>query len=72
MTGEACGDNSHLFTVRLWLEDLGDGEVEYRGQAQHVLSGETRFFRDWATLAAFVAERVTAAQAQAEHEGVTT
>lgn len=41
---------SHLFTVRLWREDLGDGRVEWRGQVQHVLSGETRYFRDWATL----------------------
>ena len=41
---------SHLFTVRLWLEDLGHGRVEWRGQVQHVLSGETRYFRDWATL----------------------
>lgn len=41
---------SHLFTVRLWLEELGDGQTEWRGQVQHVLSGERRYFRDWATL----------------------
>jgi len=41
---------SHLFTVRLWREDLGHGRLEWRGQVQHVLSGETRYFRDWATL----------------------
>lgn len=41
---------SHLFTVRLWLEELGDGQTEWRGQVQHVLSGKTRYFRDWATL----------------------
>ena len=45
---------SHLFTVRLWLEDLGDGRAEWRGQVQHVLSGETRYFRDWSTLIALL------------------
>jgi hypothetical protein len=34
----------------LWREDLGHNRVEWRGQVQHVLSGETRYFRDWATL----------------------
>ena len=42
--------HSHLFTVRLWLEELGDGQTEWRGQVQHVLSSERRYFRDWATL----------------------
>jgi hypothetical protein len=42
--------HSHLFTVRLWLEELGDGQSEWRGQVQHVLSGETRYFREWASL----------------------
>jgi hypothetical protein len=45
---------SHLFTVRLWAEELGDGQTEWRGQVQYVLSGETRYFRDWAALVAFV------------------
>jgi hypothetical protein len=45
---------SHLFTVRLWLEDLGDGRAEWRGQVQHVLSGETHYFREWPTLLALL------------------
>jgi hypothetical protein len=32
------------------LEDLGNGQTEWRGRVQHVLSGETRYFRDWVTL----------------------
>lgn len=31
---------SHLFTVRLWPEDLGDGQIRWHGQVKHVLSGE--------------------------------
>ena len=42
--------NSHLFTVRLWVEELGNGQTEWRGQVQHVMSGEKRYFRDWSTL----------------------
>ncbi len=38
---------SHLFTVRLWREDLGAGETEWRGQVTHVLSGEAHYFRCW-------------------------
>jgi len=45
---------SVLFTVRLWREDLGQGRMEWRGQVQHVLSGESRFFRDWAALIAWL------------------
>lgn len=46
--------HSYLFTVRLWLEDLGDSRAEWRGQVQHVLSGEVRYFRDWPALIALL------------------
>lgn len=44
---------SQLFTVRVWLEELGNGQTEWRGKVQHVASGEVRYFRDWSTLVAF-------------------
>lgn len=46
---------SILFTVRVWRERVGDERTEMRGKVQHVLTGETRYFRDWQTLQAFVA-----------------
>ena len=46
--------HSHLFTVRLWVEELGEGETEWRGQVQHVVSGEKHYFRDWPILLAFL------------------
>ncbi len=46
--------SSHLFMLRMWLEDLGSGETDWRGKVQHVNSGEVRYFRDWATLEAFM------------------
>jgi hypothetical protein len=45
-----------LFSVRVWLEELGEGRSEWRGKVQHVLSGEARYFRDWATLIAALQE----------------
>ena len=45
---------SQLFTVRLWLEECGNDQSEIRAQVQHILSGETRYFRDWAKMAAYM------------------
>jgi hypothetical protein len=41
---------SHLFTVRVWQEDLGQGRLEWRGKVQHVMSGEGFYFREWQDL----------------------
>lgn len=49
---------SHLFTLRLWGEPLGDGRVELRGRVQHVLSGERRHFRDWPTLVRYLEQKL--------------
>jgi hypothetical protein len=45
---------THLFTVRLWLEAWGEGQGELRMQVKHVLSGETRYFRDWGLLSTYL------------------
>ena len=45
--------NSELFTIRLWMEEVGE-EVDYRGQVKHVVSGATRHFRKWDDLEAFL------------------
>ena len=47
-------DRSQLFTVRIWLEELGDGQCEWRGQVRRVTSGETHAFRDWPALIALL------------------
>jgi len=46
--------SSQLFMLRMWLEDLGSGQTDWRGKVQHVNSGEVRYFRDWATLEVFL------------------
>ena len=45
---------SHLFTLRLWREDLGQGQTEWRGEVHEVVSGERRSFRDWSMLLTLV------------------
>lgn len=50
----------HLFMLRIWLEPLGEGHAEIRGEVRHLLSGRRRRVRDWATLAAFMEECINA------------
>jgi hypothetical protein len=45
---------SHLFTVRLWPEELEPGSTEWRGKVTYVLSGEARYFREWSDLLEFI------------------
>jgi hypothetical protein len=45
---------SHLFTVRLWVEVVSDGQNEVRMQVKHVLSGEMHHFREWSAVMAFM------------------
>ncbi len=41
---------SHLFTVRVWEEEIGTDQSEWRGKIQLFTSGEVRYFREWAAL----------------------
>lgn len=47
--------HSYLFTVRIWWEDLGQGQREWRGMVKLVTSGEEHFFRDWGMLGQWLA-----------------
>lgn len=49
--------DSRLFTVRVWAEELSAGSREWRGKAQHVLSGEARYFRRWEDLLDFLSAK---------------
>jgi len=41
---------SHLFTVRIWEEEIGVDQIEWRGKVQLLTSGDVRYFRELATL----------------------
>jgi hypothetical protein len=45
------GAERQLFTLRVWVEEVGDARLEIRGTLKHVLSGETDNFRGWPALA---------------------
>jgi hypothetical protein len=34
----------------MWLEDLGNGQTEWRGKVEYVPSGEIRYFREWVSI----------------------
>ncbi len=42
--------HSHLFTVRVWKEEIGVQQSEWRGKVQLLSTGETRYFRQWTGL----------------------
>jgi hypothetical protein len=37
---------SHLFTIRVWAEQLSEGRAEWRGKIQHIPVGEAQYFRE--------------------------
>jgi hypothetical protein len=38
---------TRLFTLRIWQEETGDGQLERRGKVQALPEGEAYYFRDW-------------------------
>jgi hypothetical protein len=55
---------SLLFAVRIWKEEIADGE-EYRGSVRAITSGAFRGFRDWSDLVTFLTEQMEDERAQA-------
>ena len=51
---------STLFTIRLWHETLGKEPGAMCMQVKHVLSGETRYFREWSQLSTYLEGKVQA------------
>ncbi|GHO60447.1 hypothetical protein [Ktedonobacter robiniae] len=41
---------SHLFTIRVWEEEINAEQTEWRGKVQLFTTGEVRYFRTWAQL----------------------
>jgi len=48
---------TELFTVRIWREEINNKQWEIRGRVRHVSSGECRHFRSWDDLRAFLDTR---------------
>jgi hypothetical protein len=50
MSSNSPNRQSHLFTLRLWAEEVEEGQTEWRGRVHYVTSDEVRYFRDWPSL----------------------
>ena len=58
--------NSHLFTVRLWREEVGTGQIEWRGKVQQVSNGEAYYFREWSALISLILQMLSAGESPSE------
>ena len=67
MNAEEQIKQSQLFTLRVWMEEVGDGRCEVRGQVKHVLSGETSYFREWPDLQALLQQRLEVTHVSETH-----
>ena len=59
---------SHLFVIRLWEENLGAGEREWRGRVQSIATGEAVHFRDWPGLVTVLSRMAEAPTANVPRE----
>lgn len=50
MSSDSTNRQSHLFTLRLWAEEVEEGQTEWRGRVHYVTGDEVRYFRDWPSL----------------------
>jgi hypothetical protein len=60
------GPHSHLFTVRLWREEVGNGQIEWRGKVQQISTGETHYFREWSALISLFLQMLPASESLSE------
>ena len=60
---------THLFLLRLWVEPLADDQCEVRMQVKHLLGGETRYFRAWPDVVAFLLAKLQELGAVSRWEG---
>ena len=54
------GPKSHLFTLRLWREEVATGKIEWRGKVQQVSTGEAHYFREWEVLISLLIQMCSA------------
>jgi hypothetical protein len=59
----AATRETRLFTLRMWQEETGDGQLEWRGKVQALPEGEAYYFRDWPGLIAHVEAMLDAGRA---------
>ncbi len=61
---------SHLFLVRVWVEEAGNKQTEWCGKVQQVVSGEAHNFRNWPMLIDLLLAMASAPLAERDGEKV--
>jgi len=63
------GGRSQLFTLRVWPEEVDEGETEWRGKLQRVVDGDTFYFRDWGAMLVLLRQILESPDRQSFHQG---
>ncbi len=50
------GTQAQTFTLRIWVTDQKDANLEWRGRIQHIQSGEVRYCQSWDAFTTYVEE----------------
>lgn len=50
------GVQAQTFTLRIWVTDQKDANLEWRGRIQHIQSGEVRYCQSWDAFTTYVEE----------------
>ncbi|HSG43286.1 MAG TPA: hypothetical protein VLA72_09035 [Anaerolineales bacterium] len=50
------GSQLQTFTLRIWVTNQEDANLEWRGRIQHVQSGEVQYCQNWDAFIAYVEE----------------
>ena len=61
---------SHLFTIRVWEEQIGADQTEWRGKVQLLTNGEVRYFRDWAALVPLLLTMLLESQSEVQQQQI--
>jgi len=50
--------------VRMWEEEVGSGQTEWRGKVQFMSSGDVRYFRHWTALVPLLVTMLSEVESQ--------
>ncbi len=59
--------STQVFILRIWYEDMGEGQFEWRASVKHSRDGGVRYFRDWQALSTYLQEKLRNSPGQEEH-----
>ncbi len=58
---------SHLFTVRVWQEEVDQEQAEWRGKVHLITTGNLRYFQRWEGLVPLLLAMLAEVETPSEH-----